>query len=118
MGRLHPSRYILRGVRRRRDVRSRIPRRGCPKDLSHLTFPCQYKRRAAAASSTLSNGIQNPAVYSDKSYALGDTYYQPETITALGDELGLLHTPPVIARSALARFTGWNWKGSRFVAPA
>jgi hypothetical protein len=38
--------------------------------------------------------------------------------TALGDELGLLHTPPVIARSALARFTGWNWNGSRFVAPA
>ena len=38
--------------------------------------------------------------------------------TALGDELGLLHTPPAIARSALARFTEWNWNGSRFVAPA
>ena len=38
--------------------------------------------------------------------------------TTLGAELALLHAPAVIARSALAPFSGWVWNGSALAAPA
>lgn len=39
-------------------------------------------------SGVLSNGIRDPGAYvGNEDLALGDTYYQPETVTALGDEL-------------------------------